>query len=88
MISNSTFKAPEKNSTFICKAHYSMEFLLHRRRAVLKRKKLPPHVGIRFFKLPHHFFFFFFSISIEYHKKKVNLKKKKIFQGALHGIKP
>lgn len=25
-----------------------------------KKKKMPPHAGIQFFKLPHHFFFFLF----------------------------
>jgi hypothetical protein len=67
MISNSTFKATEKISTFICKAHYSMEFLLQRRRAILKRKKCPLMWA---FKLPHHFFFSFFSYPLSITRKK------------------
>jgi hypothetical protein len=55
-----------------------MEFLLHRRRGRFKKKKMPPHVGIRFFKIPHHFFFF---ICIEYHKKKSEKLKIKILPG-------
>jgi len=48
-----------------------MEFLLHRRRAVLKRKKCPLMWAFDFSNYLTTFFSFsFFFISIEYHKKK------------------
>jgi hypothetical protein len=77
MISNSTFKAPEKNFNLYLQGTllFNGIFTPHKE-GCFKKKKMPPHAGIWLFKLPHHFFFFFFFFHIHWvsQEKKVKIK--------------
>jgi hypothetical protein len=73
MISNSTFKAPEKNFNLYLQGTLLFNGIFTpQKEGCFKKKKNAPSCGHLIFQItsPLFFSFSFFFISIEYHKKK------------------